>query len=103
MANVGGGMAYLDLCDCDRVVECEDAKLMLLVTKSGTMILRARSAKERNTWLLAVVKQAALIKERDIIQQAERIITGMELKRSTKQLDRLDAFEKLAGTLAHRE
>lgn len=100
---MGGGMAYLPLCECDRVLECEDKRLLQLVTKGTTMMFRARSGHERNNWLLAVVKQAALIKERDILLQAERIIAGMESKRSAQHLARLDELGRLPGVLALEE
>lgn len=101
--SVGGGMASVLLCDCDRVLECEDKRLLQLVTKEATLVFRTRSTQERNSWLLAVVKQAALIKERDILLQAERILASMECRRSTKQLSQLEAFGSLQGILAMQE
>uniref|UniRef100_A0A7S4R5Q5 PH domain-containing protein n=1 Tax=Alexandrium monilatum TaxID=311494 RepID=A0A7S4R5Q5_9DINO len=100
---VGGGMAFLPLSECDRVLECEDKRLLQLVTKGSTMTFRAKSGHERNNWLLAVVKQAAFIKERDILLQAERIIAGMEVKRSSRHLARLQDLGQLAGVLADQE
>lgn len=99
-AGMGGGMASLPLAECDRVLECEDKRLLQLVTKGATMMFRAKSGHERNNWLLAVVKQAALIKERDILLQAERIIAGMETKRSSQHLARLEELATLPGVLA---
>jgi len=98
--SVGGGMTFLPLCDCDRVLECDDKRLLQLVTKGATMMFRARNSHERNSWLLAVVKQAALIKERDILLQAERIVSCMELRRADQQLARLEEFAALPGVLA---
>merc|ERR1712086_533246 len=100
---VGGGMASIALCDCEKVMEMEDKRLFKLITKAGTMIFRARSGQERSNWLLAIAKQAAFVKERGILEEAERIITSIELKRSSKQLARLDAFDTLPGVLATKE
>lgn len=100
----GSGMTFLPLCDCDRVVEgSEDKRLLKLQTKMGTMTLRAHNGHERNSWLLAVVKQAALIKERDILLQAERIISGMEFRRASQQVGRLETFGRLDGVLATKD
>merc|ERR1712039_912920 len=81
----------------------EDKRLLQRVTKEATLIFRARSSQERHSWLLAIVRQAALIKERDIIMQAERTIASMENKRSTKQLGELDTFKQLEGVLSNHE
>merc|ERR1712039_323025 len=81
----------------------EDKRLLQLVTKEATLIFRARSSQERHSWLLAIVRQAALIKERDILLQAERTIASMETKRSTKQLSELDTFKQLEGVLSNSE
>jgi len=97
----GGGMIFLPLCDCDKVMEGDDKRLLQLLTKNGSMTLRAKNAHERNSWLLAVVKQAALIKERDILFQAERIISGMEFRRATQQINKLEALGKLPTVLAN--
>lgn len=99
----GGGMVFLPLRECDRVVEGDDKKLLQLLTKGGTMTLRARNSNEKTAWLLAVVKQAAFIKERDILLQAELIISGMEFRRATQQVARLEVFNKLPGVLSTRE
>lgn len=94
-------MIFLPLCDCDKVMEGDDKRLLQLLTKNGSMTLRAKNAHERNSWLLAVVKQAALIKERDILFQAERIISGMEFRRATQQMNKLEALGKLPEVLAN--
>lgn len=98
--SLGGGMAFLPLSECDRVLECEDKRLLQLVTRGSTLMFRARNGQDRNTWLLAVVKQAALIKERDILLQAERTIASMELRRATRHLERLEELSTLPGLLA---
>lgn len=94
-------MVFLPLCDCDKVMEGDDKRLLQLLTKGGSMTLRARNAHERNSWLLAVVKQAALIKERDILLQAERIISGMEFRRASQQVAKLEALGRLPSVLAN--
>lgn len=99
----GGGMIFLPLRECDRVVEGDDKKLLQLLTKGGTMTFRARNGNEKTAWLLAIVKQAAFIKERDILLQAELIISGMEFRRATQQVGRLEVFNKLSGVLATKE
>jgi hypothetical protein len=99
----GGGMMSLPLRECDRVVDGEDKKLLQLLTKGGPMTLRAKNSNEKTAWLLAVVKQAAFIKERDILLQAETIISGMESRRASQQLERLKTFNKLSGVMATRE
>merc|ERR1712013_923799 len=58
---------------------------------------------DRNSWLLAIVRQAALAKERVLLLQAERIISGMEFRRSSAQLAKLDALHHLSGVLAAKE
>merc|ERR1712008_398928 len=58
-----------------------------------------RGGQERSNWIVAIAKQAALLKERDILLQAERIIAGVELQRSSQHAARLEAFGKLEGVL----
>lgn len=93
----------LPLCDCEKVMEGDDKRLLQLQAKDETLKLRARSGQDRNGWFLAIVRQAALVKERDLLLQAERIISGVELRRSTVQLSKLDALQQLPGVLAAKE
>jgi len=95
----GGGMACLLLTECDRVQECEDKLSLQVLSKGVTMQFRTRSGQERSNWIVAIAKQAALLKERDILLQAERIIAGVELQRSSQHAARLEAFGKLEGVL----
>lgn len=99
----GGGMVCLLLRECDGVAEAEEKKLLQLNTKGGTMTFRARSSTEKTAWLLAVVKQAAFVKERDILLQAEKIIAGTEYRRASQQVRNLDSFSNLSAALASKE
>jgi len=98
--SVGGGMESILLSECDKPHECEDKRVLQLAMKDTMTKLRARSAQERNSWLVAIVKQAALIKEQDILLQAEKIISKMELKRSQQQFARLETLGHLQGVLS---
>lgn len=98
-AGVGGGMASVALRDCDSVLEGEDKRQLQLKTKGGSMSFRAKGARERDAWLLAIVSQVALVKERDILLQAEKILEQMELKKSSQQLARAEEFGTLVGIL----
>jgi len=100
---MGGGMAHLALCDCENPIEDEDRRILKLSTKGGTMTFRARNPSERGSWLLLIMKQAALIKEQNILMQAEHIVANTEFQRSTRQLSRLEAFESLPGILGAHE
>lgn len=97
---LGGGMAFLQLSECDSIQDGEDKQLLQLMMKSGRVTFRAKSSSERSNWLLAIVKQAALIKERDILLEAELIIAGLEFRRSGLQLDRLEALSSLSVFLS---
>eukprot|EP00931_Biecheleriopsis_adriatica_P102980 TRINITY_DN77877_c0_g1_i1.p1 TRINITY_DN77877_c0_g1~~TRINITY_DN77877_c0_g1_i1.p1 ORF type:complete len:359 (-),score=91.42 TRINITY_DN77877_c0_g1_i1:3-1058(-) len=99
-AAVGGGMACLPLRSCDRALESEDKQVLKLLTKEGEMSFRARTSSERNSWLLAIVKQAAVIKEQDILAQAERAISSVESRRTGTQLKLLESFTSLEGLLS---
>jgi len=99
----GGGMACLLLSECDRVQECDDKLSLQVLSKGVTMQFKARSGQERSNWIVAIAKQAALVKERDILMQAERIIGGVELQRSSHHAARLEAFGKLEGVLGASE
>jgi len=99
----GGGMVCLLLRECDGVAEVDEKKLLQLNTKGGTMTFRARSSNEKTAWLLAVVKQAAFVKERDILLQAEKIIAGTEYRRASQQVRNLESFSNLSATLASKE
>jgi len=99
----GGGMACLLLSECDRVQECDDKLSLQVLSKGVTMQFRALSGQERSNWIVAIAKQAALLKERDILLQAERIIAGVELQRSSQHAARLVAFGKLQGVLSASE
>lgn len=91
------------LSDCDRVLEGEDQRVLQLSTRcSGTLAFRARSGHERSGWLVAVVKQAALVKEGDILMQAEQSIAGMEFRRSNQHLASIEAFQQVQGVMRNK-
>lgn len=99
----GGGMASLTLRDCDRVVECEDKRQLCLLARGGTHTFRARNASERTSWLLAIARQYALVKERGILDEAEQAIANVEWKRAEEQARRLEAFETPSTIICVRE
>eukprot|EP00419_Tripos_fusus_P072665 CAMPEP_0172903454 /NCGR_PEP_ID=MMETSP1075-20121228/170580_1 /TAXON_ID=2916 /ORGANISM="Ceratium fusus, Strain PA161109" /LENGTH=371 /DNA_ID=CAMNT_0013760269 /DNA_START=1 /DNA_END=1112 /DNA_ORIENTATION=+ len=99
----GGGMACLLLFECDHVQECDDKLSLQVLSKGVTMQFKARSSQERNNWIVAIANQAALLKERNILLQANRIIAGVEQQRSSQHAARLEAFGKLEGLLGASE
>lgn len=101
-AVVGNRMNCLYLRHCDRVLEDEDICVFQILSKEGDIKIRTKNNAERSAWLLSVVKQVALVKEQDIMIQAERAIAAMEVRRSGAQLAQLEAFDTLQGLLAGR-
>lgn len=97
--HMGGGMASVKLHDCDKVIEGEDKRDFVLVTKSERMTFRAKSKKEQEGWLLAIVGQTALVKEKDILMQAEQIVAKMELRKASQHMANLEAFSRLQGVI----
>jgi len=99
--SVGGGMASVALCDCDKVCAAtgDDRRQFHISSKGELLTLRAKKESEQDAWVLAVVKQAALIKEREILMQADRILSNMEFKKSSQQCECAASFLRLAGVL----
>lgn len=96
-------VASVQLSDCERVLEGDDQRVLQLVTRCGCpLALRARSGQERNSWLLAVVKQAAVVKEGDILMQAEQSIANVEFRRSSQHLATVEAFQQVQGVIRDR-
>jgi len=96
----------IPLCECEHVdkgAEGSDKRILSIVTKNRTYKLRARNDGDRDGWLLAVAKQTALVKEKDILEQADGVIANVEFQHATKQLDLLESFGTLSGVLRHRE
>lgn len=101
-AAVGTGMTCLSLRHCEGVLESEDACVFRILNKDGEIKIRTRNSAERSAWLLSVVNQVTLVKEQDILVQAERTIAAMEVRRSGAQLAQLEAFDTLEGLLADK-
>lgn len=96
--------ASVQLSDCDRVLEGEDQRVLRLLTRcSGPLAFRARSGQERNGWLLAVKKQTAVVKEGDILMQAEQSIAGTEFRRSSQHLASIEAFQQVQGVMRNKQ
>lgn len=101
-AVIGTGMTCLSLRHCEGVLESEDACVFRILTKDGEIKIRTRNNAKRSAWLLSIVNQVTLVKEQDILAQAERTIAAMEVRRSGAQLAQLEAFDTLEGLLADK-
>jgi len=97
--SMGGGMASVRLQDCDKVLEGEDKRQLQFITKNERLTFRTKNVKDRDAWLLAIVGQTALVKEKDILLQAEQIVAKMEMKKSSQHFCNLEAFSQLSGVL----
>lgn len=99
---VGGGMKFLLLGECNRIDGGEDKRVVTLSSKTGLPVtLRASTVEDGSDWLYALVKQAGLIKEHNVLTQLERAIANMEVKHSTKQLELLQSLDSLSGIVAN--
>lgn len=76
----------IPLSECLRVdkLDTPDRRVFLLNTKSRVVILRAKNDRERDAWVLAIAKQAALVKEIELLTQAEEILHTLEYEKSSK-------------------
>ncbi|CEM24780.1 unnamed protein product [Vitrella brassicaformis CCMP3155] len=94
----------IPLSDCEKVLEVpEDKRIFHLVTSSRHYFFRVKTSGDRDGWLVAIAKQAALIKEQDLLVQAERSIMEAEVRRANRQLDYLASMMELDGTLECQE
>lgn len=79
-------------------------QVFFVQTKQRTYVLRARSTADRDSWILAVAKQAALVKERELLVQAEQVISQLALSSSQRTEQAfLAAIGSYSGTVRHSE
>eukprot|EP00428_Durinskia_dybowskii_P025234 CAMPEP_0170234582 /NCGR_PEP_ID=MMETSP0116_2-20130129/17037_1 /TAXON_ID=400756 /ORGANISM="Durinskia baltica, Strain CSIRO CS-38" /LENGTH=347 /DNA_ID=CAMNT_0010485377 /DNA_START=93 /DNA_END=1133 /DNA_ORIENTATION=- len=97
---VGGGMASISLRGCDRAREGDEKREFRLFAGGRVMSFRAKTPADQKTWLLLIARQAALVKERDMLFQADHFIANMEAQSSAQQSAALEALRTLPGVLA---
>lgn len=99
VSGMGGGMASIMLQGCDSARPGDERREFLLFVGPTSMAFRAKTVADQEAWLLIIVRQAALVKEREMLLQADRIIASVELQRTTRRLSCLDTLQDLPGVL----
>lgn len=93
----------LFLKELDRVLEGREKLGFDVVSRWRTLSFRARTVRERDAWILAIAGQTALVKENDLLLQADRVICKAEYHVATTQQNLVASFRTLDGLLRCRE
>uniref|UniRef100_A0A0G4HUP9 PH domain-containing protein n=1 Tax=Chromera velia CCMP2878 TaxID=1169474 RepID=A0A0G4HUP9_9ALVE len=94
--------SYVSLGECSKVLESREMKrVFVLHSRSRTYTFRARSTTDRDGWLLAIAKQQALIREGQLIMDAEEEVRNAESKQTRKQLKMLLELGTFEGVMKY--
>lgn len=77
----------------------DDSRVILLSALSRDFVLRSKSVRDSDGWLLDIAKQTAELKEALLVSQAESIIRSSEILRADSQLELLHQFRELTGVV----
>eukprot|EP00434_Breviolum_minutum_P023647 symbB.v1.2.020857.t1/scaffold1711.1/size185425/20 len=102
---LGAGMVKLSLRSFEKVEAIEDeANCTLRIRSSdGESTWRARSSKQRNSWLKILTSQLQALAEAELLAKAQNAIGDIEARRCDDDLARLETFDTVQGLLADPE
>lgn len=89
--------------DCDGVAHLANSAKLTVETREVSVTLRANSPVDAKSWVLAVLKQAAIVKEQEVLDRAERALECITMKQSATQLGRLQMYHTLPEVLQSSE